>query len=283
MPALAPPALPPGVDTAFLSSSSTLFSSVVTSNLTAIHSASTGAAGAAGAAGGGAITSSDSVGSLLGLGFGLGKWVGLDFRDGHNLELLLVPFGLLLLFFGTFLLKPALITYCYLRHGVIIGMVSTLLLQLSDDKLTGYLLGLCVSWTLPDSHLHWVVMGVFSVVFGAMYSVAPRHVSIVTTAYGGAFVMFYGMSLIDGSSTITASSQHPEESFQFLSSPSFDFNLNVVNFNLHDLVNVPDLAFSVLSFLIIGLLGAGVQLMMLASQHQSGDRNMSQSQYVPIP
>lgn len=280
MPVLAPPALPPGIDSVLLSSSA-LLSSI--SNITAIHDVAT-------SGGGGGSSSSSSAGSLLGLGFGLGKWVGLDFRDGHNLELLLVPFGLLLLFFGTFLLKPALITCCYLRHGVITGMISTVLLQLSDDKLTGYVLGLCVAWTLPDSHLHWVVMCVFAIAFGTMYAVAPRHVSIVATAYGGTFVMFYGMSLIDGSSTAAGgvggagmSSQPGESSFQFLSSPSFDFNLNVPNFNFHDIVNVPDLAFSVLSFLIIGLLGAGVQLMLLASQHQSGDRNMSQSQYVSIP
>lgn len=273
MPALPPSAFPAGIDTVLLSTMSN------TTAAAAIHGVATD-------------SSTNSVGNLLGNGVSLPNWAGLDFRDSQNLDLILVPFGLLLLFFGTFLLKPALITSCYLQHGIIIGMLSTISLQLSDDHLTGYLLGVCVAWTLPDSRLHWVVMIVFAIVFGIMYTLIPKHVSIIATAYGGAFIMFYGMSLIDASSTSTGGGrgllqqQQDQQAAQdlFFILPSFDFNLDVKHFNLHDLLNVPDLTFSVLSFLIIACLGAGVQLMLLASQHHSsGHRNMSQSRYVPIP
>lgn len=199
-------------------------------------------------------------------------------------RILYIPAGLLMLFFGGFLVKAALcvMSCAIIAHLVFIAAsnaglqyVSVLLLVLlsslatfalvveaceqGPDFATGAVLGSCIALTFYPAPLFSVLLAAFilSAAFGLAFAFVPKEVGIFLTSYGGGYMIFYGMELID-SDVFEGSHVVPE----FVEPTSID------------------MWFSVLSFLVVGLLGCCVQLILFSGQAQS---DVSRSYYVDIP
>lgn len=199
-------------------------------------------------------------------------------------HMLYIPAGLLMLFFGGFLMKGALcIVSCTLVSKLMYGVTITaqldaissltlitlsalvtflLVLEACEQGpsfATGFVLGLCIALTFYPAPMSSMLLSIIilSPTFGFIFSLIPREVEIFITSYGGGYMIFFGMELIDS------------DVFQGTKSvPQF------VN------VNNGDMWFSVLSFLIVGLLGCCVQLILISGQVQ---RTVSRSHYLDIP
>lgn len=199
-------------------------------------------------------------------------------------EFVYIPAGLLLLFFGGFLVKTSLailscvvVTHCIISISsmlsapilstvlvvlVCIGLTFSLVLRAcvhGPAFTTGAVLGACIALTLRPTSTFTLLSAtvVLSAAFGVVFSTMPKEVSIFITSYGGGFMIFFGMQQVD-----------TRQLTETVTIPAFVS------------VGSMDLWFSVLSFLIVGLLGCGVQLILLTSQI---DRSRHRSRYVPIP
>lgn len=199
-------------------------------------------------------------------------------------RIMYIPAGLLMLFFGGFLVKAALcIISCVLvSHLVYViavqaGLLSVtviLLVLLSalatfvivleacdhgPDFATGAVLGACVALTFYPAPIASLVLSVIvlSAAFGLVFALVPKEVGIFLSSYGGGYMIFYGMELID--------------------SDVFEGSSVVPAFVKPDSV---DMWFSVLSFLVVGLLGCCVQLILFSGQAHS---SVSRSHYIDIP
>lgn len=195
-----------------------------------------------------------------------------------------IPAGLLMLFFGGFLVKAALcvmsctlvshLVYIFASNTglpnistalvVLLSAIATFIAVLEaceqgPDFATGAVLGICVSLTFYPAPLISILLSAFvmSAAFGLVFALVPKEVSIFLTSYGGAYMIFYGMELID--SDILDTGHYV---------PAFVKPGSV------------DLWFSVLSFLVVGLLGCCVQLILFSGQAQS---STSRSHYMDIP
>lgn len=139
-------------------------------------------------------------------------------------------------------------------------IVSTIamyyILEKGPKYVTGGLLGGLLVSTWYMSNLLIFIIIVFS--FSYIYHVLPNEVSVFITSYGGAFLMFYGMD----------NANHPNNNLIFFES-------------IPQSLGSIDLWFSVFSFLMVGVLGCGVQIMLLMSLQQ--ERIFSRGQHVPIP
>lgn len=199
-------------------------------------------------------------------------------------RIMYIPAGLLMLFFGGFLVKAAL---CVMSCGLVshlvyiaatqagLQFVAVVLLVLlsalatfglvveaceqGPDFATGAVLGFCVALTFYPAPLVSIVLAavILPAAFGLVFALVPKEVGIFLTSYGGGYMIFYGMELID--------------------SDVFEGSHLVPAFVR--LTNV-DMWFSVLSFLVVGLLGCCVQLILFSGQAQSG---LSRSYYIDIP
>ncbi|CDF39660.1 unnamed protein product [Chondrus crispus] len=199
-------------------------------------------------------------------------------------RLMYIPAGLLMLFFGGFLVKAALclISCALVGHLVFIAAVQAglqyipviLLVALSalatfaavleacdqgPDFATGAVLGTCIALTFYPAPILSIVLAVIilSAAFGLAFALVPKEVGIFLSSYGGGFMIFYGMELID--------------------SDVFEGSRPVPAFVRVDSI---DMWFSVLSFLVVGLLGCCVQLILFSGQANSG---FSRYHYVDIP
>ncbi|CAN8076333.1 unnamed protein product [Agarophyton chilense] len=199
---------------------------------------------------------------------------------GH---MLYIPAGLLMLFFGGFLVKASLcVVSCLLVSRFVYTLVDamkleplfavvivsltaviTFLLVLEaceqgPDFATGVVLGACIALTFYPAPVLSVLLSVLvlSAAFGFVFAQAPKEVGIFITSYGGAYMIFYGMELID-SQVFEGSKLLPE----FVESDNID------------------MWFSVLSFLVVGLLGCCVQLILVSGQAQP---SYSRSHYIEI-
>lgn len=200
-------------------------------------------------------------------------------------RLLLIPCGLLLLFFGVFLVKPALclasagfgarlaylaaISFHVGEVGALAAAVAggtvafaVVLMVCVRNVSTGFVLGVCIALSLlPLSSGSLMLQrlaaaAVMGVAFALLTAAAPREVSIFVTSYGGSFLVWHGLELIDAQA----------------GDPHFDVPAFVSATNV-------DMWFSVLSFLVVGCLGCCVQLILLGGQPVSSSREM----YDPIP
>lgn len=204
-------------------------------------------------------------------------------------RLFIIPCGLLLLFFGVFLLRPTLVLvssafvghyvysttlyYLFQSHvhfpqlaALIFSLFSTaftfcLVFWFCDQRsTTGFVLGICIAMSLlPISAFAFVLQRLAAVIilataFALLMTAAEKQVSVFVTAYSGSFLVWHALELID-----TESIEDP-----FDTVPSF---LNAGN----DI----DIWFSVMSFLVIGCLGCMVQLILLGG-------NTSRIHYQPI-
>lgn len=203
---------------------------------------------------------------------------------GPPARILYIPAGLLMLFFGGFLVRPALLLLsCLLASHLayqsslhlglpahpalllsILAALSALLIaseavEHGPDFVTGFLLGICVALTLYPAPLSslFVAVSVLAPAFGLVFALVPKEVGVFFTSYAGAYMIFYGMQLID--------------------SEVFEGSNDVPAFVQSDNV---DMWFSVLSFLVVGLLGCCVQLILYSGQAQN---TVSRSHYVDIP
>lgn len=199
-------------------------------------------------------------------------------------RIMYIPAGLLMLFFGGFLVKPVLcvisctlvshlVYLAALQAGfanisiallVLLAGLGTFILVLEafeqgPDFATGAVLGVCVALTFYPAPLLTVLLGavIFSTAFGLVSALVPKEVGILLTSYGGAYMIFYGMELID--------------------SDVFEDSHLVPAFVKPSSVNM---WFSVLSFMVVGLLGCCVQLILFSGQSQS---TTSRSHYIDIP
>lgn len=199
-------------------------------------------------------------------------------------EFIYIPAGLLMLFFGGFLVKTslAILSCVVVTHGILaisvnlstpfipsmlfallsVGITFPLVLRAcvhGPAFTTGAVLGACIALTFHPASILTLLTAtiVLSISFGVVFAAMPKEVSIFITSYGGGFMIFFGMQQVDKSHVTP--------------------NLVIPEF-VH--VGSVDLWFSVLSFLIVGLLGCGVQLILLASQME---RAVSRSQYTAIP
>lgn len=199
-------------------------------------------------------------------------------------RIMYIPAGLLMLFFGGFLVKAALcvmscalvshLVYIFSSSAGLPNVSTALVVLLSGlatfivvleaceqgpDFATGAVLGICVSLTFYPAPLKTILLAAFimSAAFGLVFALVPKEVSIFLTSYGGAYMIFYGMELID--SDMLNSGQYV---------PAFVKPATV------------DLWFSVLSFLVVGLLGCCVQLILFSGQAYSAT---SRSHYMDIP
>lgn len=195
-----------------------------------------------------------------------------------------IPAGLLMLFFGGFLVKAALcvmscslvghLVYLAAIHAglssisvlvlVLLSGILTFLLVLEaceqgPDFATGAVLGACISLTFYPAPISTLLISVIvlSTAFGLVFDIVAKEVGIFLTSYGGAYMIFYGMELID--------------------SDVFEGSHSVPAFANPGSV---DMWFSVLSFLVVGLLGCCVQLILFSGQAHS---NTSRSHYMEIP
>ena len=189
-----------------------------------------------------------------------------------------------MLFFGGFLVKAALcVVSCTLVSRLVydyavaanLDSISTLIivtllalitflvvLEACDQGrtfATGVVLGSCIALTFYPAPLLSLVMAVvvLSCAFGLVFSIVPKEVSIFITSYGGGYMIFFGMELIDSDIF---------QSNRFV--PAFVKPTNI------------DMWFSVLSFLVVGLLGCCVQLILISGQAQPA---ISRSHYIDIP
>ena len=139
-------------------------------------------------------------------------------------------------------------------------------------------MGTCIALTLfPASAV--VISNIFqvlvactflAVMFGLLFIFVSREDSIFVTSYGGSYLVWHGLELID--------SQVFEGRYVV---PAFVTPTNV------------DMWFSVLSFLVVGLLGCCVQLILVGGQstvssraHYDDDRLLPgdvRAEYVEIP
>lgn len=200
---------------------------------------------------------------------------------GH---MLYIPAGLLMLFFGGFLVRAALcVVSCTLVSRLVysaalsasldpiltlsivtIAALITFILVVEacehgPDFATGAVLGTCIALTFYPAPVTTVILSIIilSAAFGLMFALAPKEVGIFITSYGGGYMIFFGMELID------------TDVFQGTKVvPAFVKPTNV------------DMWFSVLSFLVVGLLGCCVQLILISGQAQPG---ISRSHYIDIP
>ncbi|PXF43168.1 hypothetical protein BWQ96_07112 [Gracilariopsis chorda] len=200
---------------------------------------------------------------------------------GH---MLYIPAGLLMLFFGGFLVKPSL---CVISCVIVSRFVYALITSVSSDPIlavaavaiaavitfmlvleiceqgpdfaTGAVLGVCIALTFYPAPMLSLIMAVvvLSAAFGLVFSLVPKEVGIFISSYGGAYMIFFGMELID-SDVFDGSSVIPE----FVKSDNID------------------MWFSVLSFMVVGLLGCCVQLILVSGQAQPA---YSRSHYIEIP
>ncbi len=202
------------------------------------------------------------------------------------LEHLSVPTGLLLLFFGVFLIRPAICILAatfgarlgymvaqwldfgemgYLIAALLGGIIffSIVAAMCDGESSAGFALGLVIALSLlPLSFgmFMWqrvVAISVLGTAFSLLMTAARREVSIVVTSYGGSFLVWHGLELID---TPLLDAQ------TFSSVPDF-VSLNNI-----------DMWFSVFSFLIVGFLGVAVQMILLGGQNQSAETH----RYRPI-
>lgn len=198
--------------------------------------------------------------------------------------MLYIPAGLLMLFFGGFLVKASLcVVSCALVSRLVYdfclasgldpiatftiatlaALVTFLLVLEACDQgpafATGAVLGTCIAITFYPAPLLSIISAIviLSVSFGLVFSIVPKEVGIFVTSYGGGYMIFFGMELIDS------------DVFQGTRLiPAFVKPTNV------------DMWFSVLSFLVVGLLGCCVQLILISGQAQS---SISRSHYIDIP
>lgn len=200
---------------------------------------------------------------------------------GH---MLYIPVGLLMLFFGGFLVKAALyVVSCTLVSRlaydfavsasldnattvtiVTLAALTTFLLVLEACNqgplfATGAVLGSCIALTFYPAPLVSVIMAiiVLSAAFGLVFSIVPKEVSIFITSYGGGYMIFFGMELIDN-----------------------DFLQGTYPMPLFVRPSSLDMWFSVLSFLVVGLLGCCVQLILISGR---ASPTLSPSYYIDIP
>lgn len=201
-----------------------------------------------------------------------------------SLRLVSISAGLILLLFGGFLVRSAL---SVLSCTIVIHAVSALTASLNMSPVmtavaillavtatlaavlhacqygpsfaTGAILGICVALTLHPLSAAAMLLAASSLpaAFGLVFSIAPKEAAIFVTSYGGGFMIFAGMQAID----------------------TRDFRHVVVVPDLVELGNA-DVWFSLFSFLVVGLLGSGVQLILLTNLI---DRALSRSHYDPIP
>lgn len=200
-------------------------------------------------------------------------------------RLLLIPGGLLLLFFGVFLVKPALclasacfcarLAYlCALAFNASEAAALTaalaggtaafavVLLVCVRNAWTGFVLGVCIALSLLPLSIGSLILqrlaavSVIGVAFALLTAAAPREVSIFVTSYGGSFLVWHGLELVD--------LENIDARFDV---PAFVSATDV------------DMWFSVLSFLVVGCLGCCVQLILLGGQPVSSSRDL----YDPIP
>lgn len=200
---------------------------------------------------------------------------------GH---MLYIPAGLLMLFFGGFLVKPSLcVISCLIVSRFVYTLVSSvtsdpifpvaavavaalltfmLVLEICEqgpDFATGAVLGVCIALTFYPAPLLSLIMAVLvlSAAFALVFALVPKEVSIFISSYAGAYMIFFGMQLID-SDVLDGSTVIPE----FVKSDNID------------------MWFSVLSFMVVGLLGCCVQLILVSGQAQPA---YSRSHYIEIP
>ena len=196
-------------------------------------------------------------------------------------EHLSVPTGLLLLFFGVFLIRP---TICILgaafgaRLGFLLSqwtnvseigtLIATLLGGLifftivvamcDNEPSAGFALGLVIAITLVPLSIGdflWqriITISFFGAAFSLLMTAARRDVSIFVTSFAGSFLVWHGLELIDA--------PLPD------SQPFTDVPDLISSYNI-------DLWFSVFSFTIVGLLGVTVQVILLGhNQSEEAER-----------
>lgn len=198
--------------------------------------------------------------------------------------MLYIPAGLLMLFFGGFLVKTGLclVSFILVAHlaylvAIAVGLehFAVLLFTLlcasaaflfvleaceqGPDFATGAVLGACIAMTLLPAPLLSEILAVpvLACAFGLVFELVPKEVSVFVTSYGGGYMIFFGMELIDS-----------EVVNGVRTVPAFVQPSNV------------DIWFSVLSFLVVGMLGCCVQFILISGQSQ---RHISRSHYIDIP
>lgn len=200
-------------------------------------------------------------------------------------RMLWCPAGLCLLFVGCFLMPAALCVASFalaaraaFAAATFAGMaeapalVLTLLtataallivLEICErgpPEASGAVLGTCIALTFWPAPIETVIfaVAVLSAAFAFVLALAPREVYIFISSYGGSFLIWHGLQLID--------------------TDVFDGKRSIPSFAFASPKNV-DMWFSVLSFLVVGLLGCCVQLILVRGQMVSASR----SHYIDIP
>lgn len=199
-------------------------------------------------------------------------------------EFIYIPAGLLMLFFGGFLVNTSLaVLSCFVVAHCIVAIaatisapfIPTIVLAIVSSVATfplvlracirgpafttGAVLGACIALTFRHVSIPTLCIAtlILSPAFGVIFSTMPKEVAIFVTSYGGGFLIFFGMQQVDTRRLADV----------------------IVTPEIVSIGNV-DLWFSVLSFLIVGLLGCGIQLILLSNQM---DRASPRARYIPIP
>lgn len=181
-----------------------------------------------------------------------------------------VPLGLILTFFGAFVLRPAVcvalafevadvaLRIPYSSHfprfpiaAAASSATAALTLHVTNRNSPAVLgagVGVAIGISLVPSHpIDFVIsaapVAALACAFALVFAVVPEEVGIYVTAYGGSFLVWHGLSLVD-------------------------------NEIFHDVQMLPslvslasvDMWFNVLSFLLVGLIGVCTQLILLRNQ-----------------
>lgn len=232
-------------------------------------------------------------------------------------QMLYIPIGMVLLFFGVFVIEPCLVALsCFISAhvtyivvvnllsfspshtaiAVCLAVVATLVYfhtttrkspstqshssshsqsqfresYNQDRRMDGVILGVCIALTLCRSGVVTTVLAaiILSAAFGVVFSIVPREAAIFLTSYGGAFLMFFGMQLVDSSYSDTEGDSSSAAA-AFMTAGRWSSSWYGI-----------DVWLSVVCFLVVGLLGCSVQLVLLSCQ---AERVVSRYQYAPIP
>lgn len=198
---------------------------------------------------------------------------------------LLIPSGLLLLFFGVFLLplsasatlgvlagRFALRLFLESGSGAATSLAGASLagaavagaglllcarIRWAPGALTGAVVALSLAAAAPVNAAEMACLtGGLAGAFGAAYAAAPKEVAVFVSSYAGSFLVWHGLELIDGAvapRVVAPAALLPDDA---------------------------DVWFSTLSFLVVGALGCAVQLILLGG---SEGTISEREHYVPIP
>lgn len=189
---------------------------------------------------------------------------------GVALYMFSVPVGLILTFFGAFVLRPALCVTLALEVAdvslrlnlpanlprlpiavAVSAVTAAVILRLThrhSPAVLGAGVGAAIGISLVPQHpidvaIACAPVAALACAFALVFAVVPEEVGIYVTAYGGSFLVWHGLSMVD-------------------------------NEIFHDVQMLPslvklasvDMWFNVLSFLLVGLIGVCTQLILLRNQ-----------------